>query len=148
MSDFIEDGLLEGEAVLHSSGIHRALYALPCVPLVAACLLLGVDVEMAAIMAFAGLVFLVLAWIWIEKTDVVLTDRRIIIRYGLFGILAYEQRLPKVESVTYTQAPLPRLLGFGTLTVKGTGGGSTLVPCVRDPAAFRDAFHRALGEAA
>lgn len=148
MSDFIADGLLEGETVLHSSGIHRALYALPCVPLVVTCLLLGVDVEMAAIMALAGFVFLVLAWIWIEKTDVVLTNRRIIIRYGLFGILAYEQRLPKVESVTFTQAPLPRLLGFGTLAVKGTGGGSTLVPCVRDPAAFRDAFHRALGEAA
>jgi len=43
----------------------------------------------------------------------------------------------KVESMHVEQSVPGRILGYGTLTVAGTGGGLTPIDCIADPLGFR-----------
>jgi uncharacterized membrane protein YdbT with pleckstrin-like domain len=49
-----------------------------------------------------------------------------------------EMNMAKVESVDVDQSILGRLLGFGTVTIHGTGGGIERMRNIANPIAFRN----------
>lgn len=79
------------------------------------------------------------AWIIIATTELALTDRRVIAKTGLLSQQSVEINIPKVESVEVHQSLLGRMLNYGTITVKGTGGGSAPAPGIASPFEFRKA---------
>jgi hypothetical protein len=69
-------------------------------------------------------------WIWrcycynkVYKTEFVLTNKRIITKWGFLRTVSREIQLEKIESVNYGQIIIERWFGIGRLTVRGTGGG-------------------------
>ena len=50
----------------------------------------------------------------------------------------WEINASKIESVEVDQSIFGRLLGYGTVVVKGTGGGTTPMKLIADPIAFRN----------
>jgi len=46
--------------------------------------------------------------------------------------------MAKVESVDVDQSVMGRILGFGTVTIRGTGGGIEPMRNIADPIAFRN----------
>ncbi|WP_314411458.1 PH domain-containing protein, partial [Pantoea septica] len=48
-----------------------------------------------------------------------------------------ELRLDKVESIGVNQGIMGRLLGYGNIVVKGTGGTGTPIPSIKKPLDFR-----------
>ena len=72
-----------------------------------------------------------------RSTELVITSRRVIAKTGLVRRHTWEINATKVEGVEVAQSILGRILDFGTVTVKGTGGGTAPIRNIDDPVAFR-----------
>lgn len=76
-------------------------------------------------------------------TEFVVTNKRVVIKKGLIAIWTLEMNLQKIETVNVEQSILGRLLGYGSLTLIGTGGTRERFECIKDPLIFRKAFMEA-----
>ena len=81
------------------------------------------------------------------STELVVTDQRVIAKHGFIATTSYELMMTKVEGATIDQSVLGRVLGYGTLMVKGTGGGISPIDHVADPYRFHAHLMGALREA-
>ena len=54
--------------------------------------------------------------------EFVITNKRIICKTGIFSRRTLEMNLNKIESVNIDQSIFGRMLGYGTITIIGTGG--------------------------
>lgn len=68
------------------------------------------------------------------------TNRRIIVKTGLISRKTLEMNLSKIESVNVDQSIFGRLLGYGTITIIGTGGTRESFPNISEPLLFRKKF--------
>ena len=55
-------------------------------------------------------------------TEVAVSNRRVLIKTGFFSRRSIEVVLPKVESIGVDESFLGRMLGYGSVIVRGTGG--------------------------
>jgi uncharacterized membrane protein YdbT with pleckstrin-like domain len=150
---YIDKILQPGETVRHTAYIHWLIY-LPA--FVFGALALGViglvtwnigDIGTswreaaligAAVLALIGFYKLLRAWIVRFTTELVVTDRRVVYKRGLIRRFTAEMNMEKVESVAVDQSILGRLFNYGTVTVRGTGGGMDALPDIEDPLTFRN----------
>lgn len=73
--------------------------------------------------------------------EFVITNKRVMLKTGLIRIRTFEMNHSKIESVNVDQGLLGRLLGYGTLTIVGSGGTREVVDSIRRPVQFRKKFH-------
>ena len=92
----------------------------------------------------AGLILIVLGSIVLgtalirrNSTEMAVTNKRIIIKVGFLTKRTIELFLAKVESVGVEQTLLGRMMGYGSLTVRGTGGTNEPFSHVANPLEFR-----------
>jgi uncharacterized membrane protein YdbT with pleckstrin-like domain len=136
------------EIVIHETRLHSiiflpaALWAAVALVLFIAALSLSGDMRIGG-EALAGfcLVFALAAGIpaLIRRvtTELAVTDRRVIYKSGVIARHTLEMNRSKVESVDVDQSLLGRVLGFGTITVRGTGGSLEPIRMIGDPLTFR-----------
>lgn len=84
-----------------------------------------------------GAIMVLSAVITVYTTELALTNKRIIAKFGFIRRETVELRLEKVESIGVKQGILGRLFGFGSIVVKGTGGTGTPIPSIAKPLDFR-----------
>jgi uncharacterized membrane protein YdbT with pleckstrin-like domain len=72
-----------------------------------------------------------------RSDEIVVTDRRVILKLGVVARRTRELFFSKIESVDLYQGILGRMLDYGTIIIRGTGG--TAQPCkfIREPLRFR-----------
>lgn len=87
----------------------------------------------------AGLIPLAIAWINLRTTELAVTERRVIAKFGLISRETIEIKVERIESLQVNQSVIGRLLGFGTIVFSGAGTPQLTVPSIRDPLAFRRA---------
>jgi uncharacterized membrane protein YdbT with pleckstrin-like domain len=95
---------------------------------------------------FLGLFMLLNVVVKVATTELALTNKRIIAKFGFIRRSTVELRLEKVESISINQGLLGRLLGYGTVVVKGTGGTGTPIPSIKKPLDFRRIVNNFLEE--
>jgi uncharacterized membrane protein YdbT with pleckstrin-like domain len=86
-----------------------------------------------------GLVFLG-AWIRRKSTEIVVTDRRVIYKRGFIARRTVEMNISKVETVDVEQSIAGRLLGYGTVLIRGTGESLEPLRHVEAPLTIRNAI--------
>jgi uncharacterized membrane protein YdbT with pleckstrin-like domain len=84
-----------------------------------------------------GNIILALAVIRRNATEMAVTNKRIIIKLGFLTKRTVELFLSKVESVAVEQTFIGRIMGFGSIAVRGTGGTNEPFSHVADPLEFR-----------
>jgi uncharacterized membrane protein YdbT with pleckstrin-like domain len=94
----------------------------------------------AAACAVLGLLVFLRAWLIRKTTEVVVTNRRIIFKRGVIARHTEEMNISKVETVDVDQGIWGRILGYGTLVVRGTGGGWEPLRRLASPLAVRNAI--------
>jgi uncharacterized membrane protein YdbT with pleckstrin-like domain len=134
------------ETVLYSARLHWRSH-LPGVFLLAiaiGCVIAGAEIDDKLPVLAAAAVFLVLAAAsWIPAairrscSEFVVTDRRVILKRGIFGRHTIEMNRTKVESVDVDQTLMGRIMGYGTVVVRGTGGGLEPIRNIAHPMRFR-----------
>jgi uncharacterized membrane protein YdbT with pleckstrin-like domain len=80
------------------------------------------------------------AWFVNWITEVAVTNLRVIYKTGFINRHTAEMNMDKVESVVVDQTLLGRLLGYGTLHVRGVGEGIEHLHHIADPIALRNAI--------
>jgi uncharacterized membrane protein YdbT with pleckstrin-like domain len=87
-----------------------------------------------------GLGILIYAYIRMKSTELAITNKRIIAKFGFIKRSTTEIQLNKVESIQVEQGVIGRMLDYGTLTVTGTGASFAPIPNIADPLLFRKKF--------
>jgi len=128
---YIDQSLVPGEVVIHRA--HVSWWSQ------AGMVLLGI----VTLVAVIGLFFLVYAWIKIRSTEVAITNRRIIAKFGFITRHTVEINLDKVESLRVEQGFWGRVLNFGTIFISGAGSAVAPMPNIADPLLFRQKFTEA-----
>jgi membrane protein YdbS with pleckstrin-like domain len=154
MTSYVESVLAPGERIIHRAAITHWRFALSYLVgllLIAGALAAWVygkrqppwpAVEAGA--AVIGILVILVALVRRSTIELALTDRRIIFKSGLVARNTVEMNLSKVESLHVNQSPAGRLLGYGDVTVVGTGSSLEPLRGIADPLELR----RKLGELA
>jgi uncharacterized membrane protein YdbT with pleckstrin-like domain len=75
-------------------------------------------------------------------TEMAVTNRRVIVKTGLANRRTLELLLPRIESVVVEEPAMGRVLGYGTVIVRGTGGTPEVFPQIAHPLQFREQVQR------
>jgi uncharacterized membrane protein YdbT with pleckstrin-like domain len=136
---YVDRHLQPGETVIYRTTVHWIVYAPAAAALVAAgaTAVLRVTPIATAILLALALVLWLNGWIRRLSTELAVTDRRIITKIGLIRRTTMEMNRSKVESVVVEQGILGRILDYGTIVVKGTGGGMEPLSGIDRPLDFR-----------
>lgn len=87
-----------------------------------------------------GVYVLIGSWIEAVTTEIAVTNRRVIHKRGLIRRETGEMNMEKVESVNVDQTILGRVLGYGSIVVRGTGAGIEGLHHIADPLSLRSAI--------
>jgi membrane protein YdbS with pleckstrin-like domain len=128
---YIDDSLIEGETIVHRARVSWWSQF----PLV----LLGI----LTLVIVVGLVFLVMAWIKVRSTELAITSKRVIAKFGFIKRHTVEINLDKVEALKVEQGVWGRFLNFGTIFISGAGTSVAPIPNIADPLVFRRKFMEA-----
>jgi len=90
-----------------------------------------------------GLAFLLRAWIRVHSTELAITNRRVIAKFGFVQRHTVEINLEKVEALRVDQGFVGRMLDFGTIHITGSGGSVEPIPQIAHPLEFRRKFMEA-----
>jgi uncharacterized membrane protein YdbT with pleckstrin-like domain len=72
-----------------------------------------------------------------NSTEMAVISKRVIVKVGLLRKKTVELLLPRIESISVEQGVLGRMLGYGSIVVRGTGGTAEPFKKVRSPLEFR-----------
>src|SRR4029453_2573668 len=150
MASYVETIIGPGEHILHVGRVSlltilSSLLGGTFLIVVAIALLLmpvgspDVTHALAGIAAALGVLVIVVALVRRSSTELAVTNRRVIAKFGLIARSTVEMNLAKIESVRVEQTVLGRLFGFGSIIVTGTGSTMDPIRLIADPIAFRQA---------
>ena len=77
----------------------------------------------AGAVAVLGLIVFLGISIRRHATEIVVTDKRVIFKRGILSRHTVEMHVNKIETVDVEQGVWGRLLGYGTVLIRGTGSG-------------------------
>ena len=129
---YIEQNLMNGEKVLYRGKLHWVVFIWPVIWFIVAMIFFSGKSDIAL---FGGLFVLIAivtgiaSFINYTASEFGLTNKRVIVKVGLIRRKSLEVLINKVEGIQVDQSILGRILGFGSITVSGTGG-------------TRDPFHK------
>lgn len=147
--NYVERVLQPGERVVHAARLHWLIFLVPVLLLIAAvvCAVIaaGSDVPgiaiplwlTAGLLAPVGLITMARALVQRTTTELILTDRRVIYKTGLIRRHTVEMNRSRIETVGVNQTVLGRLLNYGTVTMRGTGGSMEPIRHIDDPLTLR-----------
>jgi uncharacterized membrane protein YdbT with pleckstrin-like domain len=74
--------------------------------------------------------------------QLVITDRRVLIKSGIIHRQSMELFISKIESIGVDQGVFGRMFDYGTLTIRGTGGFEEPFEWIANPLLFRSWIQR------
>lgn len=137
---YIEGNLLKGERVLHRGRVHWWAWAKGVVWIAIGVVFVGsgdFGALLGAMMFLFGLFLIVRGLVTVYTTELAVTNKRVIAKFGFIRRSTIEVLHQKIEGLSVYQSIFGRLLGFGTVVVNGTGSGRTPVPHIAAPLEFR-----------
>lgn len=136
---YVDNTLLPGEKVILRAQIHWIVFTTPALMGI---LTLGVYFWLGQhlVGAAIGLIALVgfaKSLMYFYATELAVTDRRVIAKFGFIQRDTYELNVNRVTSLNVDQSVLGRILNYGDITVVGMGGSLTPIPAIVSPLQFR-----------
>jgi uncharacterized membrane protein YdbT with pleckstrin-like domain len=140
----LDDQLLSGEHIVYRTRPHWIVFGGPLlVGLLGVALGITLQLTMqdywyaGAVLVGVALLLAVPPAVRYLSSDFAVTDKRVLARMGVLHRQSLETLLSKIEGIGVEQDLWGRLLGFGTLTITGTGGTREALPGIPRPLEFR-----------
>ena len=150
---YVEDHLLAGETVVYKTRLHwtvllsHAFFALLFGGTAITLLATGVshrtsDNASSQYAVGAALIVVSAALIGIgilkrNATEMAVTNKRVLVKVGILSRKTFEMLLSRVESIGVEEPVLGRMLGYGTVIVRGVGGTPEPFTRIANPLEFR-----------
>jgi uncharacterized membrane protein YdbT with pleckstrin-like domain len=157
---YVEKHLISGEAIQYQTKLHwivmlghvaiAAVFELLAITLLVASFSRPVGAKAKAIPSHGAvyvaalICFLVGAALFCfgllkrNVTEMAVTDKRVIVKTGLTERRTTEILLSRIESVVVDEPAIGRILGYGTVIVRGTGGTPEIFEKIQNPLKFRE----------
>jgi len=135
MASYIEGTLITGERIIYAG--HISAWTLTWLILPGVLLLPAFG---------AGLILLGVAWVKYKTTELAITNKRVIAKFGFISRRTVEININKIESLQVDQGVWGRIFNFGTLLISGAGVAQAPIPGISKPMEFRKAFMEAQDE--
>lgn len=160
--NYIEASLVPGEAVVYQTRLHWIVMLrhilLGLILLAGAGALLSYLLRQprlgntsehlaqggAAALLLFGLVAIIMGVVRRNATEMAVTTRRVVIKQGLVNRKTIEMLLNKIETIEVSEPMAGRMLGYGSITMIGTGGTSEPFHKIGHPLQFRSAVQQQL----
>ena len=141
---YLDDHLLAGEQIVYRAKLHWTIF-LTSIVIVVLGIALGILLQLVepayalvgAALAGVGLLLAIGPAIRYLSSEFAVTDKRVLGKVGFIERESDETLLSKVEAIAVDQGVLGRVLGFGTITITGTGGTKEVFPRISEPLEFR-----------
>lgn len=139
---YVDNNLATGENVIYRAKLHWIVFFWPVMWLAIAILVISKSGNVGpqggvGFLTLLAIVTGVSALIKYRTSEFALTNKQVIMKTGLIKRQSLEVLLNKVEGVTVDQSVLGRILGFGAITVNGTGGTRDPFRKISSPLEFR-----------
>ena len=137
MARYIDGALIRDESVIYTGTL--SLWSL------APMILIGIFITMIGVMLAnatiaIGLAFFLVAFIRYKTTELAITNKRVIAKFGFISRTTIEINIQKIESIQVHQGILGRIFNFGSLVVSGAGNPQAPIPGISNPLNFRRVF--------
>lgn len=144
---YINKNLSANEELVYTAKVHWFIFLPPALLLFLGISFLNSEPLYAGEPSYIPLIGFILTLVALFKligalitrftTELGITTKRVIAKVGLIRRNTVELNHSKVESFQVEQSVFGRILGFGTITIQGTGGGKTPIKGIDSPLAFR-----------
>ena len=162
---YVEQHLIPGESIQYQTKLHWiVMLGHAVIAILLALLAIAIPITWAslgaktkghsvpgAVYLFALLCFVIGGTLFLvgllrrRATEMAVTNKRVIVKTGLADRRTVEILLSRIESVAVEEPALGRLLGFGTVTVRGTGGTPEVFEKIYHPLELREQLPRQIG---
>lgn len=142
---YIDGNLLGGERVVFRTRLHwkllvgPLLFALVTVLAIPLLVSQGIWHNLVLIAPGAGLLAVLVAIIRRQSSDFAVTNKRVMMKVGVFSTRSVEILLGKIEAIAVHQSLLGRMLDYGDIVVTGTGGTEEAFSSIQAPMQLRRA---------
>ena len=159
---YIDKNLIDGESVIYEARLHWVLFLRPALLsfiflAVAAALFYfasdSISSNSTVLMQRIAVVLIVLAILPIavgifrrSAREYAVTNKRVVMQNGVMGRQTEEVFLNKIESIGVDQSVMGRMLGYGTVTIRGTGGSFGPFERVSAPLELRRQIQEQIGK--
>ena len=158
---YVDHNLITGETVTYRGRLHWILFVKPCLvsliiltvvslALYALNLNQMISTEAVVLASLAGLVLaaipIFLAFITWKSAEFSVTNKRVVLKVGFIQRETAEMFLNKIESVGVDQSIFGRVLGYGDIVFRGTGGSLEPFQRVSEPLEFRRQIQEQIGK--
>ncbi|MFZ0730353.1 MAG: PH domain-containing protein [Methylovirgula sp.] len=133
---------------LHWIIYHKAIFFLLCTAIAIAAAIYfretnyrwAIALILVIVFALLTLIFAAHAWWQSFTTEIAVTTARVIYKTGFIKRHTAEMNMDKVESVDVDQSLLGRILGYGTVDIRGTGASIEQLEFIAHPLELRNAI--------
>jgi uncharacterized membrane protein YdbT with pleckstrin-like domain len=129
MASYIDGALIKDEKVVYTGNI--SVWSLAPLIVIGILLLAAWGI---------GLVFFLVAFIRYKTTELAITNKRVIAKFGFISRKTIELNINKVESIQVNQGILGRIFDYGSLIISGAGNPQAPISGISNPMNFRRAF--------
>ena len=146
---YVDANLLQGEQVMYRTRLHWKVF----VPPLLFALVISVPLvwlwttntwnAFGWIPVAIALLWLVAALVRRQTSEFVVTNKRVLMKAGVFTVRSIELLLSKVEAITVHQSLAGRVFGYGDIVLTGSGGTKEPFSSIQSPLAFRNAVQAA-----
>ena len=136
---YVDDNLISGETVISRADLHWFIFVKGTVFFIISMLLIANPVGI--VILAISIIILIDAAIKKITTELVLTNKRIIAKFGLISRQTIELNLNRVEGLNVNQGILGRIFDFGDVVISGTGGKKSPIKYISKPLVFRKAVN-------
>ncbi|MEO8524803.1 MAG: PH domain-containing protein [Caldimonas sp.] len=142
---YIDRNLIEGEKVVYRTRLHWLIFLWPIlftviVLLPGAWLLAnGSWQQFFWVPLVAALFVLLPPFVRRQSSDFAVTNKRVMMKSGVFTTRSVELLLNKIEAIAVNQPLLGRMFGYGDIVVTGSGGTREAFSHIQSPLEFRRA---------
>jgi uncharacterized membrane protein YdbT with pleckstrin-like domain len=157
---YIENNLVPGETVLYKTRLHWIVLVGPLLlsiflaALGIAALVGGYKVADqsrtglvagGALLLMAAAIVLAIGLVRRNATEVAVSNKRVLIKHGFVARKSIEVLLAKIESIGVDESVAGRMLGYGSVIVRGTGGTFETFNTIAHPNEFRRQVQQQIG---
>jgi uncharacterized membrane protein YdbT with pleckstrin-like domain len=142
---YIDGNLVAGEQVVYRTRLHWLLFITPV--LFTAVVLLPIAWYLANgswsrytwVPLVVALLLLLTTFIKRQSSDFAVTNKRVMMKVGVFSTRSIELMLNKIEAIAVNQSFIGRIFGYGDIVITGSGGTKEAFSRIQGPLAFRRA---------
>jgi uncharacterized membrane protein YdbT with pleckstrin-like domain len=146
--------LLDGEKVVYEGKLHWIVFLKPAI---ISFILFGavisiihqvqrdvvrISLSVSLVALFFALLMAAPALLKYWSSWIVITNKRVIARMGLLSRRSFDMLLVKIEGISVDQNLLGRMLDYGTIIVRGIGGGKEYFADFKAPAEISKQVHQ------